>query len=112
MQNDTNDETRTYNFVWLYSPFIALLIAILISIVNDQPGLDGAARATAVLFWFFPVILYCGHRNIVELHKTSFSKSKKIIIVFLWLILSLPIGLASLFGIALISETGFGILIR
>jgi hypothetical protein len=110
MQSGTESEINKPSYFWLYSPFITVITAVIVLTINDAPGLDGAARSTAVVFWFFPIILYSGYKSIVELHKTHFSKFKKILFILIWLIPSLPIGLASLFGIALISETGFGIL--
>jgi hypothetical protein len=112
MQDNTNCDLKKPHIFWLYSPYYAVLTAVIILAINDRPGLDGAAHSTAIVFWFTPIILYFGYKSIVELHKTNFSKLKKIIFIILWFIPTLPIGLASLFGIALISEVGPGILLR
>lgn len=108
--NPDKNKPKEANKHWLYSPVIIVALALVIIGITNGPGLDGAARSTAVVFWFLPMIIWTGYKSICELHLTKINTLGKFLFLSFWLIPSLPIGLMSLFGILLIMETGFGIL--
>ncbi len=96
--------------MWFLSPVIAVMSAVFIIAVNAAPGLDGTAKSTAIVFWFLPTIVWLGCMCFSNLEKVNYSRLSKILILSIWLIPSLPLSLMSLYGIMLLSETGFGIL--
>lgn len=98
-----------YN-IWFLTPIIAVVLAIALLAVNNGTGLDGAARATAIVFWFLPTIIWLGFMSFANLRRSNFSKFIKFIVIAIWLVPSMPLSLMSLYGITLISETGFEIL--
>jgi len=109
MTSEVKNEKAPNKF-WLLSPIFTLFLAIIVLAINSAPGLDGAARSTAVVFWYIPTIAWTGYKSICELHLTQFKALGKFLFICLWVVPSLPIGLMSLFGLLLISDTGFGIL--
>lgn len=108
--NTENNKHEEANKFWLYSPIMVVALALIIIGVTNGPGLDGAARSTTVVFWFLPMIIWAGYKSFVQINLISIKARYKFLLICIWFIPSLPIGLMSLFGILLISETGFGIL--
>ena len=96
--------------LWFFFPLGALLLAVFVLLVNDGIGMDGAARTTAILFWYAPTVLYLGCMSFTHWKQVNISTAKKFIVVAIWLLTSIPLCLVSIFGIMLLSETGFGIL--
>lgn len=95
---------------WALLPIGAVISALLILAINSGAGLDGAAKSTAVVFWFLPTIIWLSYMSFSNLALVSYSRLIKIVLLSIWLIPSIPLSLMSLFGILLLSETGFGIL--
>jgi len=96
--------------IWFLLPIIAVFLAIALLALNNGSGLDGAARGTAIVFWFLPTIIWLGYMSFANLGGINFSKLTKAIVIAIWLVLSVPLSLMSLYGIMLLSETGFKIL--
>lgn len=97
---------------WVLSPIAAVIVAALAISVSGGPGLDGAARSTAVVFWFLPTICWLGYRSLAHLRQLNLSKIGKVLLVLVWLIPAVPLSLMSLYGMMLLSDTGFGVLFR
>ena len=98
------------NVVWILCPIMLVIFALIILAITNGPGLDGAARSTAVVFWFLPAIVCSGYLFFVQINRLHVKARYKFLLISLWFIPSLPLSMMSLFGILLISETGFGIL--
>ncbi|RDE19677.1 hypothetical protein DV711_12400 [Motiliproteus coralliicola] len=96
---------------WILLPLAAVLTAVLAIIIAGGPGLDGAARSTAVVFWFLPMIFWLGYQSLTHLRQLTLSKIGKVCLVLAWLIPAIPLSLMSIYGILLLSETGFGVLL-
>lgn len=95
---------------WVLLPIGAVIFAVLIMAISTGPGLDGAAKSTAVIFWFLPTIIWLAYMSFSNLGEVKYSNFSKVILVSIWLIPSIPLGLMSLMGILLLSDVGFGIL--
>lgn len=113
LSTDTDVEVRIGNRsrIWLFVPHLLILTAYLILMISESPGMDGAARATAGVFWFLPAIAFSGwqfHRCLI---RTRYAPPLRAALYLSWLLPSLPLALMSLYGIMLISETGFGVLL-
>lgn len=96
--------------LWFLSPIAAVALALTLLALDNGTGLDGAARATAMLFWFLPVALWLGYKSLASFNRVDCSTLVKCLLIAVWLIPSIPLSLMSLYGITLLSETGFDIL--
>jgi|GEM_PF-5244430 len=95
---------------WFLLPIGVVILAVLLLAATSGPGLDGAARSTAIVFWFLPLIAWLGFKCFTSFNLLKYSLLKKIILILLWLIPSIPLSLMSLYGLLLISDVGFGVL--
>ncbi|WP_086929351.1 hypothetical protein [Agarilytica rhodophyticola] len=109
MNNDPERQDEI-SWGWILSPIGAQFMAILALASINSVGMDGAARSTAVVFWFLPIICFLGYKSVHALSITSYSRFKKVAFLCIWLVPSLPLSLMSLFGILLFLEIGFEIL--